>query len=88
MILPGAQALLGFQLVIVLTNTLSVGKVADAAVKWMSKKYPGIGSEEDVVIPVVGECDDSFLNDAVGRHIRTEHVYKSIDTATTPSSHP
>jgi D-aminopeptidase len=48
----------------------------------MSKKYPAIGSEEDVVIPIVGECDDSFLNDAVGRHIRTEHVYNAIDKAT------
>ncbi len=67
---------------ILLTNTLSVGKVSDAAVKWMSKKHPGIGSEEDVVIPVVGECDDSFLNDAVGRHIRSEHVYNAIDKAT------
>jgi len=67
---------------ILLTNTLSVGKVSDAAVKWMSKKYPAIGSEEDVVIPVVGECDDSYLNDAVGRHIRSEHVYSAIDKAT------
>ncbi|MGZ3426341.1 MAG: DmpA family aminopeptidase [Polyangia bacterium] len=67
---------------ILLTNTLSVGKVADAAVKWMSKKHPGIGSDEDVIIPVVGECDDSFLNDAVGRHIRSEHVYNAIDKAT------
>lgn len=66
---------------ILLTNTLSVGKVSDAAVKWMSKKHPGIGSEEDVILPVVGECDDSFLNDAVGRHIRSEHVYKAIETA-------
>jgi D-aminopeptidase len=67
---------------ILLTNTLSVGKVSDAAVKWMSKKHPGIGSDEDVVIPVVGECDDSFLNDAVGRHIRSEHVYNAIEKAT------
>jgi D-aminopeptidase len=48
----------------------------------MSKKHPGMGSDEDVVIPIVGECDDSFLNDAVGRHIRTEHVYNAIDKAT------
>jgi D-aminopeptidase len=67
---------------ILLTNTMSVGKVADAVIKWMSKKHPGIGSEEDVIIPVVGECDDSFLNDAVGRHIRSDHVYKAIETAT------
>src|SRR5262245_1757732 len=66
---------------ILLTNTLSVGKVSDAAVKWLSRRYPGIGSEEDVILPIVGECDDSFLNDSVGRHIRSEHVYRAIETA-------
>jgi D-aminopeptidase len=66
---------------ILLTNTMSVGKVSDAVVKWVTRKHPGIGSDEDVVIPVVGECDDSYLNDAVGRHIRTEHVYTAIDKA-------
>jgi D-aminopeptidase len=67
---------------ILLTNTLSVGKVSDAAVKWMTKKHPLIGGDEDVILPVVGECDDSFLNDAVGRHIRSEHVYRAIEGAT------
>jgi len=66
---------------ILLTNTLSVGKVSDACVKWMTRRYPGIGLDEDVIIPVVGECDDSFLNDAVGQHIRSEHVYKAIESA-------
>src|SRR5205814_6677687 len=66
---------------ILLTNTMSVGKVSDAVVKWMTKKWPKIGNEEDVVIPVVGECDDSWLNDAVGRHIRSEHVYRAIEGA-------
>jgi D-aminopeptidase len=66
---------------ILLTNTMSVGKVSDATVKWMTRHFPGIGSEWDVVIPVVGECDDSFLNDAVGRHIRSEHVYTAIERA-------
>jgi D-aminopeptidase len=66
---------------ILLTNTMSVGKVSDATVKWMTRRFPGIGSEFDVVIPVVGECDDSFLNDAVGRHIRSEHVYNAIEKA-------
>src|SRR5271170_6192653 len=47
---------------ILLTNTMSVGKVSDAVVKWMTKHFPGIGTTYDVVIPVVGECDDSFLN--------------------------
>lgn len=67
---------------ILLTNTMSVGKVSDATVKWMTKRYPGIGTEYDVIIPLVGECDDSWLNDAVGRHVRSEHVYKAIDQAT------
>jgi D-aminopeptidase len=67
---------------ILLTNTMSVGKVSDAAVKWMTRRFPGIGDLYDVVIPVVGECDDSFLNDAVGRHIRSEHVYSAIERAT------
>jgi len=66
---------------ILLTNTMSVGKVSDATVKWMIRHFPGIGTEYDVVIPVVGECDDSFLNDAVGRHIRSEHVYTAIERA-------
>jgi len=67
---------------ILLTNTMSVGKVSDAAVKWMTKRHPGIGAEEDVILPIVGECDDSYLNDAVGRHIRSDHVYKAIEQAT------
>lgn len=66
---------------ILLTNTLSVGKVSDAVVKYMTRRHPEIGTEEDVIIPVVGECDDSFLNDAVGRHIRTEHVTRAIEGA-------
>src|SRR5215831_2626690 len=68
---------------IFLTNTMAVGKVSDAAVKWMTRKWPTIGSEDDVVIPLVGECDDSWLNDAVGRHVRSEHVYRAIEQATT-----
>jgi D-aminopeptidase len=66
---------------ILLTNTMAVGKVSDAAVKWMTKKWPKIGGEDDVVIPLVGECDDSWLNDAVGRHVRSEHVYRAIEQA-------
>jgi D-aminopeptidase len=67
---------------ILLTSTMAVGKVSDAAVKWMTRKWPTIGGEDDVVIPLVGECDDSWLNDAVGRHVRSEHVYRAIEQAT------
>lgn len=66
---------------ILLTSTMSVGKVSDAAVKWMTRHFPGIGTEYDAIIPIVGECDDSWLNDAVGRHVRSEHVYRAIEQA-------
>jgi D-aminopeptidase len=67
---------------IFLTNTLSVGAVTDAAVKWMIDSFPGIGDEHDVIIPLVGECDDSWLNDIAGRHVREEHVREALHTAT------
>jgi D-aminopeptidase len=67
---------------IFLTNTLSVGAVTDAAVKWMIDHFPGIGDEHDVVIPLVGECDDSWLNDIAGRHVRDEHVLEALQNAT------
>jgi D-aminopeptidase len=66
---------------IFLTNTLSVGAVSDAAVKWMVERYPGIGAEHDVIIPVVGECDDSWLNDIAGRHVKEEHVAEALAAA-------
>jgi D-aminopeptidase len=67
---------------ILLTNTLSVGRVSDGCVKWMSERYPEMGNLYEVVIPVVGECDDSFLNDAVGRHIKQRHVFEALNSAT------
>lgn len=66
---------------VLLTSTMSVGKVSDATVKWMTKRFPGIGTDYDVIIPIVGECDDSWLNDSVGRHVRSEHVYRAIEQA-------
>jgi D-aminopeptidase len=66
---------------IFLTNTMSVGQVSDAAVQWMIDNYPGIGNEHDVLIPLVGECDDSWLNDAAGRHVQAENVFEALRTA-------
>ncbi len=66
---------------ILLTNTLAVGAVSDATVRYLVRQYPGIGDEEDVIIPVVGECDDSWLNDVAGRHVKEEHVVEAIQTA-------
>jgi len=48
---------------ILLTNSLSVGRVHNGVVAHMVGKHPEIGTHEDVVLPLVGETDDSFLND-------------------------
>ncbi|MGM0575447.1 MAG: P1 family peptidase [Myxococcota bacterium] len=66
---------------ILLTNTLSVGTAAHATVSWMLDRFPGIGLEHDVMIPLVGECDDSFLNDIAGTHVAEEHVHEALDGA-------
>src|SRR5262245_60262780 len=66
---------------IMLTNTMAVGSVSDGVARYMVDRYPGIGDEHDVIIPVVGECDDSWLNDISGRHVRDVHVLEAIQTA-------
>ena len=66
---------------ILLCDTLAVGRVADATVAWLSRRHPSIGQEDDVVIPVVGECDDSYLNDVVGRHVTESDVWTALETA-------
>ncbi len=45
-----------------LTSTLQVGRVYDAAVELMMERHPSVA--DDFTIPVVAECDDSYLNDA------------------------
>lgn len=66
---------------ILLTNTLSVGTCSAAAVEYMVAEYPSIGREADVIIPVVGECDDSWLNDIAGGHVQAGHVHAAIESA-------
>jgi D-aminopeptidase len=66
---------------IVLTNTLAVGRAHDGCVEWMARRYRELGDTSDVVIPVVGECDDSFLNDATARHVLADHCVEALDGA-------
>ncbi len=68
---------------ILLTNTLSVGSVSDGVVKYLLRRYPGIGRDHDVIIPLVGECDDSFLNDIQLRTIDEHHITQAMDGAST-----
>ncbi|MFT5356320.1 MAG: D-aminopeptidase, partial [Polyangiales bacterium] len=66
---------------IILSNTLAVGACSEAVVQYMVGLNPGIGQEHDVVIPLVGECDDSWLNDAAGGHVQAEHVHAALNAA-------
>lgn len=62
---------------IAITNTLSVWTAAEALVDWT------LESNEAVSInPVVGECNDSHLNDIVGRHVTPDHVLQALKDAT------
>ena len=67
---------------ILLTNSQSVGVAYDATVRWMMARDPQVGIE-DVAMPVVGECDDSLLNDARAMHVLPEHVLAALDSAAT-----
>jgi D-aminopeptidase len=46
-----------------LTSTMQVGRVYDAACEQLMTEDSRIGID-DVIIPIVAECDDSFLSDA------------------------
>jgi D-aminopeptidase len=64
---------------IALTATLNVGLVVDALVQYAVRQSPEIGIRTSSVNVVVGECNDGFLNDLQGRHVRAEHVWAAID---------
>ncbi|MCA8956929.1 MAG: P1 family peptidase, partial [Planctomycetes bacterium] len=64
---------------IALTNTLSVGRVADALVGHVLA-LPGNESVRSVNV-VVGETNDGFLNDIRGRHVGAEHLEQALRNA-------
>lgn len=70
---------------ILLTNTLNVGVVIDAAVGCMLRDHPEIGVTTGTVNVVVGECNDGFLNDIRGRHVNAAHVQQVIEAAASGS---
>jgi D-aminopeptidase len=65
---------------VLLTNSQSAGAVYDATIRWLMEREP-LAGVEDAVMPVVGECDDGFLNDLRGLHVREEHVRAALDSA-------
>jgi D-aminopeptidase len=59
-----------------LTSTHAVGRVLDAAVEVAVE-----AGAEEVVIPVVGECDDSWLSDPRLVHVTVEDVKEAVASA-------
>jgi L-aminopeptidase/D-esterase-like protein len=68
---------------ILITNTHSVGVVRDAVIEWATRKTSGSGYSGDLSLPVVAETWDGFLNDINGFHVKKEHVFQALDSATT-----
>lgn len=66
---------------IVLTNTLSAAAAADALIDYSLERNPEIGRTAGTVNPVVGECNDSYLNDIRGKHVKKEHIHQAIERA-------
>lgn len=73
-----------------LTSTLQLGRVYDAACEQMLERWADVA--EDFIIPVVAECDDSFLNDARRMQVTSDDVRAAWEAAdasvgsTTPPS--
>jgi D-aminopeptidase len=64
---------------IAITNTHSVGVVRDALIAHAIRHHPS--GAEFWSLPVVGETDDSVLNDMNGFHVRPEHLDAALDGA-------
>ena len=88
-VLNGAGELTGFLQVsewglietpVYLTSTMAVGRVFDGAVAAAIEADAEVGVE-DVVIPVVGECDDSWLSDARTVQVEAADVGRALAAA-------
>jgi D-aminopeptidase len=64
---------------IYLTSTMQLGRVYDAACRIALAEQPAVA--EDVVIPVVGECDDSWLSCAGAMQVEHADVLAAREAA-------
>jgi D-aminopeptidase len=63
-----------------LTSTMQVGRVYDAACELLIEDQPAIGID-DVIIPVVAECDDSFLSEPRRMQVSRDDVRAALTAA-------
>jgi D-aminopeptidase len=68
---------------VMITNTHSVGVVHDAVIEWIQRKKFVDPSYAEISwsLPVVAETWDGRLNDINGFHVRKEHTFKALDSA-------
>src|SRR5215467_6533199 len=64
---------------IFLTSTMQLGRVYDAACELLMEEDPAIGDE--VIIPVVAECDDSFLSESRRMQVNKNDVRAALEAA-------
>ncbi|MGQ0797287.1 MAG: DmpA family aminopeptidase [Methanobacteriota archaeon] len=70
-----------------LTNTHCVGNVGTGLVEAALEANPGAGIDDDAVVATVSECDDSFLNDARGMHVKPAHAKDALKVASDRFEH-
>jgi len=63
-----------------LTSTMQLGRVYDAACELLAGEQPAIGAE-DVIIPIVAECDDSFLSESRRMQVQRDDVRVALAAA-------
>ncbi|MGH3068287.1 MAG: P1 family peptidase [Streptosporangiaceae bacterium] len=63
-----------------LTSTMQLGRVYDAACELLAGEQAAIG-DEDVIIPVVAECDDSFLSENRRMQVQRDDVRDALAAA-------
>jgi D-aminopeptidase len=70
-----------------LTSTMQLGRVYDAACELLMAEDSAIG-RDDVIIPIVAECDDSFLSDARCMQVTTADVGVALAAARASAGGP
>lgn len=66
---------------IILTNTLSVGTCSTGLIKYMLDYNEDIGVSTGTINPVVMECNDGYLNNIRGLHVKEDHVKEAINNS-------
>lgn len=69
---------------IVLTNTFSVGAMAQAQIRQSITENPEIGREWSTVNPLVFECNDGYLNDIQAMALGEHHYQQALNNTQSP----